>query len=188
MSSGNPRVNTIAPWWSRESYGSLPHNLPVYPSCSWCSPGFSFIHVGTWLSLLLAPPRSPQPLSCKLQDRGGSLCSPEVPLAQHPPSPPHPPSHPPPCTMLECSTANSAGTGAAYLSNWVFICFFHFASFILLLSFASFAVKYKVSGNSFHLYLISSRAFLLKNGSIKRICIFNPVHLVDNTVLGGRYK
>lgn len=48
--------------------------------------------------------------------------------------------------------------------------------------------KYKVCGNSFCLYVNSSRASLLKNGSNKRVFISNPVHPIDSTVPWGSYK
>ena len=132
MSPANSTVDTIAPWSSRQSYSALPAHpsmqtptqtatpCPVCLHCSRCSPGVSFIHVGAWPLLLLAPPRSPQPLPRELRARGGSLRSPKISLVQG--TPVH-------CARaLRCRLCRHRSSSPRQLTFC--ICFFHFAPFI----------------------------------------------------------
>lgn len=133
----------------------LPQNLLHLFSCtclrnstSWVS----LIHGLATVALVL--PKSHQLLWHVLGFSARSLCFPEIPQLRD---------------SLECSSADRAATGAASLGNWVFICFFHFSPFICL---------FCCQNTNLPILSIttSTRVSLMKNVSIKIICIFSPVH------------
>lgn len=161
MSPGNSTVSAIAPWSSWLSYSLSQHTIPWKTPTKSAAPVLLYLFVSSWVSLIhglatvaLVLPKSHQLLWHVLGFSARSLCFPEIPQLRD---------------SLECSNADRAATGAASLGNWVFICFFHFSPFICL---------FCCQNTNLPILSIttSTRVSLMKNVSIKIICIFSPVH------------
>lgn len=176
MSPGNSTVNAIAAWSSWVSYSlplhiipcKLPQKLPHLFSCTLCVfPEF------LWSMAEL-----------------GHCC----------PGPAQVPSAAVTCAVVFCQVSGFPGDSLSsgilwnapltivlalellVLATEFSFCFFHFSPFICFICCQNTKFLPILSIST------SSRGSLMKNGRIKTICIFNPVHPIDSTVLWGTYK
>lgn len=74
----------LRPGWAGRASAPFLQQVPCHALVPRAPRGFFYSIGRAWLLLLLAPLRSPQPLSCKLPPPSGSLHSPEVPQFRTP--------------------------------------------------------------------------------------------------------